>query len=458
MEPVMSLSQTLAEFVVSTEARSIPGDVRSNAVAAIADAMGTAVGGASQPGALVGRRGLLAFAGPGGSRVVGSDRQTDPATAAWINGMSGHSLDFDVISFAVSGFVASATISALAAVVEDSDREVSGKEVVTALVLGWESAAAVARTLNPEHYARGWHPTATMSMISATLAVSRLLGLEVSEARSALSIAVSEAGGVKTMIGNMLNPYHVGKAARTGVVAAHLASVGFEGHPDPLDAPQGYLKVVQGVDSAVVESAIRSVGVDWDLMEPGPIFKVYPCCGLVHSAMDAVTSMRERGLWEAEEVRHVRVRVHEYVPKVMTVADPVDGYQAKFSIPYCVAAAILGKTGLEAFDRVDPQIVEVSRMVEFEVHPDLKGGDTFLGAEFSEVVVSATSGEHAERVMRMSNRGTGSPADTAALAKKFEDCLSFGGHEGPPASEIWESLMSVDGEAPFRYWSLLNPS
>ncbi|HJQ94256.1 MAG TPA: MmgE/PrpD family protein [Acidimicrobiia bacterium] len=451
----MSLSGTLAEFVVATDPASIPMEARQNAVAAIADTMATTVGGSSQPAPLVARKTLLAQAGPGGSLVVGSNgRTTDPSTAALLNGMSAHALDFDVISFAVSGFVASAITCALAAIVEDRPGETPGEEVVTALVLGWESAAAIARVINPEHYARGWHPTATLSAIGAAMAASRLKGLDADQTRSALSVAVSEAGGVKTMIGNMLNPYHVGKGARTGVVAAELAAAGFVGHPDALDAPQGYLNVVQGPEAHRVELAIASVGTYWDLVDPGPIFKIYPCCGLAHSAMDAIHIMKKSGAWALDEVERVLVRVHEYVPKVMTVVDPQDGYQAKFSIPYCVAAAMCEKTELDAFDAVDSEIVGVSKMVEFEVHPDLTGGETFLGAEFSEVVVTTRTGEHSQRVMRMSNRGTGSPVETAPLAGKFKHCLRFGGYRGD-ADEIWDRLTRTDGPEGFRYWSLL---
>lgn len=446
----MNVTEALASFVVDTD--EIPPLARERATLAIADTYATAVAGHIEPAVQVLRNGLLPLAGSGGSRVVGTETTTDPATAALLNGAAAHALDYDVISFAVSGFVGSATACALTALVEDG-HEAAGEEVVTAYCLGWEAAAALARGINPLHYAKGWHPTATMGLMAATLASCRLLGLDVTATVSALAVAVADASGVKTMVGNMANPYHVGKGARNAVVAARLAAAGFKGHPDALGARQGFLNLFQGRDGYDLDSITGSLGTTWDLVEPGPVFKIYPCCGLIHSGLDAILALRAEYGLSPRDIEHVRVRVHEYVPGVMDVGVPSSGYQAKFSIPYCMAAGIQeGRVGLSAFTEVDPAIVALSERVSYDVHPDLHGGDTFFEKEFTEVIVTTRDAELTRRVARLQNRGTGRWADPADLHAKLTDCFAYAG-VGSLADSEWKRLMAIDGPEPWQLWS-----
>lgn len=303
------------------------------------------------------------------------------------------------------------------------------------------------------HYAKGWHPTATMGLMAATLASCRLLGLDVTATVSALAVAVADASGVKTMVGNMANPYHVGKGARNAVVAARLAAAGFKGHPDALGARQGFLNLFQGRDGYDLDSITRSLGTTWDLVEPGPVFKIYPCCGLIHSGLDAILALCAEHELSPRDIEHVRVRVHEYVPGVMDVGVPSSGYQAKFSIPYCMAAGIQeGRVGLSAFTEVDPAIVALSERVSYDVHPDLHGGDTFFEKEFTEVIVTTRDAELTRRVARLQNRGTGRWADPADLHAKLTDCFAYAG-VGSLADSEWKRLMAIDGPEPWQLWS-----
>jgi N-methylhydantoinase B len=451
----MTLTEALAAFVTDTRSSDIPKTVRGNAVLAMADTVGTTVAGCNQPGPRVARQALSSWAGPGRSTVIGDDRRRDPASAALLNGMAAHALDFDVISFAVSGFVGSAIACALAGLVDDSPEDIAGREVVTAYVLGWEAAAALARAINPDHYARGWHPTATMSVIASALAAARLLGLDRTQTRYALSVAVADASGVKTMVGNMLNPYHVGKAARNGVVAARLAASGFVGHTDAIDAERGFLRVLQGEGRFDTSRTSESIGRVWDLLDPGPVFKIHPCCGLIHTAMDEIASLRKEGV-DFSQVSRVEVLLHEYVLDVMDIGLPTTAYESKFSIAYCTAAAMLGRTGLVAFDRLDDEILAAMERVEFGVHPELLGGDTFFGEEFTELMLTTADGPVRRRRRRLENVGTGPTPPTDALRQKFVDCVTFGrpGIEASTVSDIWDELVAIDGERPFRSFSV----
>ena len=285
-----TLDDALVEFVVDTPAAAVPGRARANAVDTIVDTVATTWAGIGEPGAAVIRDATLAVAARGPARVAGQTRTVDAAAAALCNASAAHALDYDAINFAASGFVGSATIAALSAVAEE--RGLDPHDMVTSYCVGWEVGAVLGRALNPEHYDLGWHPTATLALMSATMGLARLVGLDHDQTRAALSVAVSEASGIKIMIGNMLNAYHVGKAARNAVTAVRLAEAGFLGHGHPLEASQGFLALFAGPAGPNTERALASVGAEWDLVNPGPVWKVHACCGLIHSAADAVADVR----------------------------------------------------------------------------------------------------------------------------------------------------------------------
>jgi 2-methylcitrate dehydratase PrpD len=102
----------------------------------------------------------------------------------------------------------------------------SGRALLDAYVVGFEIEARLGRAMNPRHYQRGWHCTATLGTIGAAAAASRLLGLDATAAGHAFAIAASEASGLKENFGTMVKPLHAGLAARNGVLAALLARAG----------------------------------------------------------------------------------------------------------------------------------------------------------------------------------------------------------------------------------------
>lgn len=445
------VTRALAEFVAQTPAAAIPAAVRETAIDTIIDSYATLLAGYREPTAATIRAGLLPGAGTGRAVVVGGDGRTvDPASAALCNAAAAHALDYDSYSFAVSGFVGSAALFALAALADEG--EFSGSDVLTAYCLGWEAAAALARALNPEHYAIGWHPTATHSGFAAAFAACRLLGLDVDQTVAAMSAVTSETSGVKIMIGNMINGYHVGKAARNGLNAALLARAGFVGHPDPIEHVQGLFALFAGPSGAFPERTITSLGQRWDLIDPGPIFKIYACCGLVHSALDGVIALCTEHDINPAEVTRVIVAVHEFVPKVMQVGHPDTGYAGKFCIPYCVAAALRDRrAGLAAFDAVDPALVGLGERVDVRVHPDLRGGDTFFDKEFTDVRIETARGSFDRRVHRLSCRGTGS-LRRSELFDKFGECLAHGDAEGVEPAAAFDRLSGMDATEGWTLW------
>jgi 2-methylcitrate dehydratase PrpD len=423
----MEATRKLAEFAASLTWDNIPVAVRQNASLAIIDSLGALFAGLDEESVRTIREIAFAEAGNGKASVFGTGRRLTPAAAALANGSAAHALDFDSISLTVSGFIASPTLFAILALAEMQDIPISGKRLIEAFVAGWEVEAAIARGLGVDHYSRGWHSTATLGHFGATVGASRLLGLDVDAIRSAIGVAASEASGLRTMIGNMTNPFHVGKASRNGVTAALLAANGFKADPGAIEHPYGFAVAFNGKGNFDLEQMTAGLGTSWDLVDPGLVIKVYPCCGLIHSAIDAVIALKEEK-FEVSDVASVGVALHALVPPTMKFDRPETGYQAKFSTPFCIATALQEGTVLLSHfttDRTqDPHLLNLMARIKMHVHPDLTDPSTFLAKEFSEVTVTLKNEKKlTHRVNRIENRGSrGNPADFDLISAKFEDC------------------------------------
>jgi 2-methylcitrate dehydratase PrpD len=452
----MTVSDSLAKFIAECPASAIPDAVRRQAVLAITENYALMTVGSTEGGPRALQASTAAWAAGGPCEVAGRpDLHVDPCTAAFLNGAAAHALDFDAISYGAVGFTGSAITAALAALAQVTP--ILGSDAVTAFCIGWEAGAALGRGINPLHYSKGWHPTATMALFAATAACCRVKGFNAKQTMDALSVAVADASGVKIMIGNMVNVFHVGKAARNAIVAATLAENGFVGHPDPFASTFGFLNVFQGEGTYDAELIGDSLGNPWDLAEPGAVFKVYPCCGLIHTGLDIIYELREEHNLAADDIKSVVVRLHEFVPGVMHVDVPTSGYAAKFSVPYTVALGLSRpRVGIEDFDEVDPAVVELGRLVSMEVHPDLHGGETFWEREFTEVEVVTSDGTFTKRKDRLKNLGIAATADTPAMKAKFDNCLiraaSAGASGGDPDVQ-WARLAAMDSTAEWSLWN-----
>lgn len=441
----MGVTQDLAEYAAATRHDDFPAPVRANARLAIVDALGTVFAGLHEDSVRLVRDYALAQTRPGRASVLGCGVGLAASGAALANAAAAHAIDYDSISLTVSGFIASPVLFALLAVAEE-EGGVSGRRLIEAFVTGWEVEAAIARGLGVDHYARGWHSTATLGHFGAAIGVARLLGLDARGTRSAIGVAASEASGVRTMIGNMVNPFHVGKAARNGVTAARLAQSGFVAHPDVLETGWGFCTAFNGTGNYDLAAMTAELGVRYDLVDPGLVIKVYPCCGLIHSALDGVLDLVTEHDVAPGAVRRARVAVHELVPRTLQFDRPKSGYEAKFSAPFCVATALAERSVRLAHftDEAtrDPALVGLMERVEMTVHPELRGYATFLEREWTDVALELADGRVLERrVPRVDNRGSrGRPVSFDELARKARDCAS--GHPEPARIEAALALLA----------------
>src|SRR6266700_2265603 len=210
----MSAIARIAEFVVKTRLDDCPRDAIASVRRAALDSIGVMLAGSTEPIARIVREVARAEGGTPLCTVVGASLRTSPTWAALANGAAGHAHDFDDTSFALLGHPSVPLLAAALAAAEAETAD--GAAVTLAYLLGFEIDAAIGSAINPDHYTRGWHSTATIGTIGCAAAVARLLALDLGQVRHALGLAVSLASGLKENFGSMTKPYHAGHAARNG--------------------------------------------------------------------------------------------------------------------------------------------------------------------------------------------------------------------------------------------------
>src|SRR4051812_36989670 len=215
----MSLAHEFANRITSQRFEDLPQQAVHWAKVGILDTVGATLAGCTEDTARLAERALVLCSGP--SVIFGSSRRANPLDAALVNGAASHALDFDDCNNTIGGHPSAPVLTALFALADEVGA--SGKEFITAYVLGFETETKLGLAVNFHHYTKGWHPTATLGAFGSTAACARLLGLSEQQTATALAIATSFASGVKANFGTMMKPLHVGHCARNGMYAARLA-------------------------------------------------------------------------------------------------------------------------------------------------------------------------------------------------------------------------------------------
>src|SRR4051812_42815269 len=227
--------------------------------------MGVTLAGAAEPAARIVQR-VIAQDGGGRCGVFGTSLRRSAADAALTNGTAAHALDYDDMCFVSLAHPSAPLVAAALAAAEVAGAP--GRAVLDAYIVGFELEGRLGRAMNPRHYQRGWHCTATLGTIGAAAAASRLLGLDVGATGHALAIAASEASGLKENFGTMVKPLHAGLAARNGVVAAQLARAGMTASAAAIDGPQGFLAALDS-ERPSLDPFTADLGVRWEIVDTG---------------------------------------------------------------------------------------------------------------------------------------------------------------------------------------------
>ncbi len=325
----------IAAFVVDT---AISEEARQRASIALIDTCGVMLAGAVEPAARIAQS-LAAEDGVGECRIVGTPIKTSTGLAAFANGVAAHALDYDDMCFVSLAHPSCVLVPAILAAGELAHAD--ARTLLDAYVVGFEIECRLGLVMNPRHYhQRGWHCTSSIGTLGAAAAVARVLGLDAHATRHALGIAASSACGLKENMGSMVKPLHAGMAARNGVTAAQLAKRGFTASPHAIDGPQGYLAAMDS-ERPTLDAAVADLGTRWEINETGVTVKLYPSCAATHPPLDALTEIVRRERVTADQVAAIDIEVDSMTPRLLIHPNPSTGLEAKFSMPFCAAAAVV---------------------------------------------------------------------------------------------------------------------
>ena len=336
--------EAIARFVVNT---AISVGARQRASIAGIDTCGVMLAGAGEPAARIAQS-MSAEDGVGECRVVGTSIATSPSLAAFANGVAAHALDYDDMCFVSLAHPSCVLVPAILAAGEIAHAD--ARTLLDAYVVGFEIECRLGVVMNPRHYhQRGWHCTSSIGTLGAAAAVARVLGLDAQATRHAMGIAASSACGLKENMGSMVKPLHAGMAARNGVTAAQLARRGFTASPHAIDGPQGYLAAMDS-EHRSLDAAVADLGTRWEIDETGVTVKLYPSCAATHPPLDALTEIVRRERFTPDQVAAIDVEVDSMTPRLLIHPNPSTGLEAKFSMPFCAAAAVVfPRIGIDTF-------------------------------------------------------------------------------------------------------------
>ncbi|UFZ02274.1 MmgE/PrpD family protein [Bradyrhizobium ontarionense] len=301
---------TLAGYVAELKYDDIPPEVLDRAKVLTLDFLGSAIRArreAESTPSVVNMLAALKLDSAGEATVFGDSRTWTPAVAALLNGTMGHSLDFDDTHADSSLHPSAPVVPAAFAVGEMVGA--SGREVLTAIVAGYEVCCRLGNALDPtSHYARGFHPTATAGTYGAAAAAGKLFGLSEQQLIYAFGVSGSQAAGsLQFLVNGAWNKrYQVGASAMNGVIAATLAKNDFIGAVESVEGKHGLL--VGYTDTPHRDKAVAGLGTTYETMKIG--VKPYPSCRYTHAAIDAIIALRREHNLTPDQVRRVEVGLH----------------------------------------------------------------------------------------------------------------------------------------------------
>lgn len=334
------------------------------------DSIGVTLAGSVQPTATAAAR--IAGGDDGPCTIVGSISRAGPQGAALANGTAALALDYDDVSFWMRGHPSAVVVPAVLAIAEL--RGLDGSEVVAALVAGYDAAAVVGLAAGVEHYVRGWHSTGTVGAVAAAAAAGRALRLDGEQMERALGLGALQAGGTKAIFGTAAKPFHGGRAAASGVLAALLAERGLSAPHDALEVAEGFA----GVLAPDFDAHRPAAEMGGRLGVESVAFKEHPACGGTHAPIDSLRAILREADAPPDSVAEVELRVTREMLDICCIEEPRNGDEAMFSVRHAAALVLAGRsTGPSGFTdeaATAAEVVDARGRVRVTVHPDRETG------------------------------------------------------------------------------------
>ena len=437
----------IAEFVAGLRYEAIPPEVIERIKLLMLDSLGCAIFGAELPWSRILRHTLAKVDTSQGCSVWGTGQRLSAPHAALVNGTLVQSFELDDVHRVGVLHVGAVTLPGVLAIAE-MQPELTGRDLLTACVAGYEIGPRVGMCMGPEHIGQGWHSGATVGVFSAAAGSAAALRLSADQTVHALGIAGTQAAGLMAaQFGAMVKRMHAGRSAQSGLYGALLAQDGFTGIVDVFENEYGgfcttFSRSTDRFDRALL---VEGLGTQFETLRIA--LKFYSCVGSNHTTLDAIRTLQARHPFGAEDVARILVRGSRvtmdhvgwpYVPQGMT--------SAQLNLPYCVATLLLdGDVFVDQFTEekvADPDRMRIAAKVQVAEDPEI----TALGSSHRHMVhvtVELKDGTRMDETVVAPRGSEASFASSADVVAKFTKLAS---HHIPTArvEQIVDQVMQVE--------------
>jgi 2-methylcitrate dehydratase PrpD len=437
-------TRQLAEYASDLRFDHIPAPVVRRAKDCIIDTVAVIILGNGLPWSEIVIRYAHQFGTGGRSRVLGWHGPTLHAPAAALaNGTLAHAFESDNLTKPGAGVHPGATLLPPALAVAQ-ERSSSGRELIAAVVAGFEVMYRIGLATKHSNERHGFHAPGTTGPFGAATAAGSLLGLDPARMTNALGIAGSLAGGLmefaRSGTGAMVKRLHLGRASESGVMAANLAADGFTGPISVLEGEAGFLKVF--CTEWDVANLTRDLGNEYKTMNLS--LKRFPVHMTAHTAVQAVLELMAEHAFTGDDVERVEVAGTERMATINNIRDPTDIMMAQYSIPFCVALALFR-------DPRDPASFDSSALSDPAIRAMLPNISVVVAdpaprnSSAAIVTVTLHGGKSLTRDVTEYNGTPARPLDQTELKERF--MMLARARYGAEASGIFDRLWCLEDES-----------
>lgn len=446
----MTSALAIARYAVGPAQPDTCGSLSREVGRALIDTVGVAIAGRHEPVCAIALKYGAASGAQAAAQAWGRQHALSPEAAAFCNGVAGHVLDYDDVSSPLRGHPSIALLPPLVALAQA--RDLAGRQLADAYVVGFEVLVKLARAMVHDHYAKGWHATATLGTIAAAVACARLLGLSEMQTAHAIGIAVGQAAGTRGNFGTMAKSFQAGHCAASGLRAALLAELGMDAALDALDGPQGFMRLY-GQDEALAPALAELGAGTPELASSGIEIKKYPLCYATHRSLDGILDLRREHGLTAQDVESVHI-VSNHLGMVPLIHDrPATGLEAKFSMPYAIAAALLdGRINFASFTDEAVQRPAIQDLLPRITRSEDAQPTT---ARWNRLHVRLRSGQTLDKEVRQLRGSKELPLGEDALREKWRDCLQHGGIHPADGDAFFDQALRLERQSVRTLMALL---
>jgi 2-methylcitrate dehydratase PrpD len=321
----------------------------------------------------------------------------------------------------------------------------SGKEFLTALVLGTEISAR----MNSISIYDGFDPTGVCSIFAVTAIAGRILRLDSRQMLDALALGFNRAGGSfqSNVDGSLAVRLIQGFVSQGGILCAQLAQRGMTGPKNFLEGIYGYFHLY-AKDKYNPQTLLAELGKQFEMNKT--LFKKYPSCGGTLASTDAILDLvKEKGI-TPEDVAYIEIKVTPYIYKL--VGHPFEvgdnpKVNAQFSIQYCVANALLrGSSKLHHFDESyirEPKIMELTKKIYISPDPTLDDPERIGFSLAARIKLTKKNGDVYHKAVDIPRGLPENPLSREEHVERFQDCVNYANK--PLPKENIERIISMVG-------------